>query len=410
MSIIRFLFKTLVLFIGVGILSEYLQLIDLHPKFPPNEKQKTSKETLPMEEKEDVKRIPKIEVDDIVVKDVPSQKTEMVKEKRELVVEDVDVKEKEEIKEKEVAIKVQKINPPEGSPEYAPKDVVPFGIRFKNYVSYFNVFGVYLLPEEIFTFKTESSGTVTKVKAVASKGKLSSKDQQSWSWKAPKESGLYSILLTAVGVTESMKINCWVMTPITEPKEVIINDFKIGTYPHPKREEYAAPKGFIEVNKRTENAYVSPNFQVKEFLSNQAGKWKYPNYVYLDEALLIKLELVLAAVNNSGIPCDKFAVLSGYRTPYYNTLKDNKEYSRHQFGKAADIYIDNDNDGWMDDLNGDGKRSSVDAQVLYDLIDGFQKQDWYKDFVGGMGFYEQNTSRTSFLHLDVRTRKIPIRW
>ncbi|MGB0932529.1 MAG: hypothetical protein ACPGVB_17225, partial [Chitinophagales bacterium] len=429
--IIKSLFNLVVLVFGIALLAEYFQIIDLHPSFPPSEKGQLDKDlTEESNNKTVIEEIPNIESDDITVRDVPDSekkeenKEEMFEEMPENIAVDVaDVEEEdlarnegtntdgEENGVKTIAVEAKKITLPKVMPTYAKDDVLPFGVRFNGNDSYFNVFGVYLLPEETFSFEVITGKQFSNIKVVASKGKLAANGKHDWKWTAPKTAGLYSIVLTPIGSSETMKLNCFVMIPIPKGKEnVVLKDFKIGKYPLAKREEYATPKGFIEVNKSNEKAHVSPNFQLSEFLSNQSEKWKYPNYLYLDEQLLVKLELLLAAVNNSGIKCDKFAVLSGYRTPHYNQLKDNKEYSRHQFGKATDIYIDNDKDGWMDDLNGDGKRNTEDGKVLYDLIDSFQKQAWYKPFIGGMGFYEQNSSRTSFVHVDVRAQKIPIRW
>ena len=46
--------------------------------------------------------------------------------------------------------------------------------------------------------------------------------------------------------------------------------------------------------------------------------------------------------------------MSGYRTPYYNKQLDDTKYSLHQWGRAADIFLDKDDNGRMDDFNKDG--------------------------------------------------------
>ena len=46
-------------------------------------------------------------------------------------------------------------------------------------------------------------------------------------------------------------------------------------------------------------------------------------------------------------------VMSGYRTPYYNKQLDDTKYSLHQWGRAADIFLDKDDNGRMDDFNKD---------------------------------------------------------
>ena len=52
------------------------------------------------------------------------------------------------------------------------------------------------------------------------------------------------------------------------------------------------------------------------------------------------MELILQRLNAKGYRCDSFHVMSGYRTPYYNKAIGNVKYSRHIYGGAADIFID----------------------------------------------------------------------
>jgi uncharacterized protein YcbK (DUF882 family) len=95
--------------------------------------------------------------------------------------------------------------------------------------------------------------------------------------------------------------------------------------------------------------------------------------------------------------------MSGYRTPYYNKLIGNVKYSRHLWGGAADIFIDeHPEDGMMDDLNGDGRIDCHDAAVLYDIIDQMYGKPWYERFLGGLGRYEKTNSHGPFVHVDVR--------
>jgi hypothetical protein len=51
-------------------------------------------------------------------------------------------------------------------------------------------------------------------------------------------------------------------------------------------------------------------------------------------------------------------VMSGFRTPRYNKSGGNTggraNLSRHMYGDASDIFVDNDGNGTMDDLNRDG--------------------------------------------------------
>ena len=164
---------------------------------------------------------------------------------------------------------------------------------------------------------------------------------------------------------------------------------------------YRPPRGFIEVTEDNLETLVSPHFRLKDFLCKQDGD--YPKYLVLQEKLLLKLELILEKVNEEGVRCNTFHVMSGYRTPYYNKLIGNVKYSRHLWGGAADIFIDeHPEDSMMDDLNGDGQIDYRDAGVLYDIIDRMYGKPWYQRFLGGLGRYKKTSNHGPFVHVDVR--------
>lgn len=58
------------------------------------------------------------------------------------------------------------------------------------------------------------------------------------------------------------------------------------------------------------------------------------------------LEFILEKVNAQGYRWETFCVMSGYRTPYYNKAIGNVRYSRHLWGDAADIFIDENPTRW----------------------------------------------------------------
>ncbi len=128
------------------------------------------------------------------------------------------------------------------------------------------------------------------------------------------------------------------------------------------------PNGFIRVTPDNEDTPVSEHFRLRDFLTHdQQDVW--PKYIVLREALVDKLELIIDDLATHGHPDAHLVVMSGFRTPAYNALGigargGRARDSRHQFGDAADIYVDNDGDGMMDDLNGDGRTDSRDARVL----------------------------------------------
>ncbi len=56
----------------------------------------------------------------------------------------------------------------------------------------------------------------------------------------------------------------------------------------------------------------------------------------------------------------------------------------------------------MDDLNGDGRSDRKDIEIFHDIIEKAQQQPENDKFVGGLGFYDKNSFRTGFVHVDVR--------
>jgi hypothetical protein len=200
------------------------------------------------------------------------------------------------------------------------------------------------------------------------------------------------------------------MVPFGRVRNGYLNGYRIGEYPSTPLKHlpiYRRPRGFVEVTPENRATLVSPHFRLGDFLCKQSAGW--PRYLVLHERLLLKLELVLQRTNEAGYDATSFRILSGYRTPYYNHLIGNVRYSRHIFGDAADIYIDErPPDGMMDDLDRNGHIDYRDAGVLYDLIDHLYAESWYTPFVGGLGRYQKTRSHGPFVHVD--TRGFRARW
>src|SRR6185436_18658744 len=103
---------------------------------------------------------------------------------------------------------------------------------------------------------------------------------------------------------------------------------------------YLPPSGFIEVTKENQETKVSPHSTVKQFLCKEDTTRAFPKYIVLKERLPLKLEAVLQHVNELGVNVDTLNVMSAYRTPYYNHAIGDVKYSMHQWGSAADVYVD----------------------------------------------------------------------
>lgn len=289
--------------------------------------------------------------------------------------------------------------PTDFSPEKA-----NFAVKFKDEILPYKVIGVFVLPEEQLTLEALDQSREEKYSIEASSGEVIPIDDNRWSWRAPKEVGLYSIEIKHLNVPDSITLNVFVMVPFEELRGENLNGYRIGKYPNIPLKLlpiYKPPRGFIEVTKENEETLISPHFKIKQFLSRQRSG--YPRYVVLRERLLLKLELILEEVNEKGYRCDTFHIMSGYRTPYYNSSIGNVRYSRHLWGGAADIFIDeNPKDDMMDDLNKDGRIDYRDAAIIYDIIDALYGKPFYERFAGGLGRYKKTTNHGPFVHVDVR--------
>jgi peptidase M15-like protein len=226
-----------------------------------------------------------------------------------------------------------------------------------------------------------------------------------WYWNAPSSPGVYPIKVQPTRSNATVTLHVFVMVPLDRVEDGVLNGYRIGHYPTVALRQqpiYTPPRGLIEVTRENENMLVSPHFRLQQFLCKQEGD--YPKYLALDARLLTALELLLEKANVQGYHARTFTVMSGYRTPYYNrAIGNSTTYSRHLWGDAADIFIDeNPQDGLMDDLNQDGAVDSHDAEVLYDLIESEYDSRFQKLLVGGLARYRETSSHGPFVHVDVR--------
>ena len=164
---------------------------------------------------------------------------------------------------------------------------------------------------------------------------------------------------------------------------------------------YQNPRGFIEVTEENQDTPVSEHFRLRDFLTHdQVRTW--PKYLVLREELVDKLELVIEDLNSRGIRVRHMTVMSGFRTPQYNGPggEGRSGLSRHMYGDAADVFVDNDQNGRMDDLNGDGRVDHRDARVILDAAERVERR--HPELAGGVGVYKANSAHGPFAHVDVR--------
>ena len=197
------------------------------------------------------------------------------------------------------------------------------------------------------------------------------------------------------------------LLPFTAKTGSRVGSYLVGSWPGerraPRSPAYVNPAGFIEVTPENQNTQVSEHFRLRDFLTkDQQNVW--PKYLVLREPLVDKLELIIQDLAKRGISVKRMTVMSGFRTPQYNQkgvgTGGRATDSRHQFGDAADVFVDNDGNGRMDDLNRDGRVDHRDAQVILDAAERIERA--HPTLVGGGGLYRATRAHGPFAHIDVR--------
>jgi len=225
---------------------------------------------------------------------------------------------------------------------------------------------------------------------------------------APSEPGIWRLRLRAGSIREEIKdLTVVVRVPFAAKQGGEINGYRIGRYATEGRnrfDAYSPPMGFIEVTPENQDMQLSEHLRLRQFVTkNQREIW--PKYVALDLRLIDKLELVMQELNAMGIPARRMAVMSGFRTPDYNGPGEGGRatLSRHTYGDAADVWVDNDGNGYMDDLNGDARVDANDAAVMRIAADRVEAR--YPELIGGNGVYASTPEHGPFIHIDVRGKR-----
>ncbi|CAM3840189.1 D-Ala-D-Ala carboxypeptidase family metallohydrolase [Litorimonas haliclonae] len=194
------------------------------------------------------------------------------------------------------------------------------------------------------------------------------------------------------------RVSVFTLEPLSEVDEKgWLNGYRIGEYPK------NPPRGFIRLDSEADkDINVAPHFKLGQFLCKQQPD-AWPKYVLVTQSNLKRLETLRESLVKDDITdAQTFFVMSGFRTPFYNSAIGSAKLSRHMYGDAADIYIDvKPRDGNMDDINQDGAINKTDANYLYDYAAKlFAKSD--KVQPGGIGSYKANAVHGPFVHVDGR--------
>jgi hypothetical protein len=314
---------------------------------------------------------------------------------------------------------------------YSP-EISPFSIQVNDERFIHRINSAFALPGETITLSVDGTSRNNEYVVQTALATLQT-GPNTWTWKAPKEVGIYPVNVSHSARNTTIQLNVFVMAPLAIARHGSLNGYRIGHYPtkaHSQLSSYLPPRGLIEVTEENENTRVSPHFRLRQFLCKQEGA--YPKYIALDPRLLVVLEAILFKINERGHHSPTLSIMSGYRTPYYNrAIGNSTTYSRHLWGDAADIFVDsNPRDGEMDDFNNDGVIDIHDTEVLHDIVSEmyeprvqrFLAGSFFNEpllqrlvitgytantrlqrlLTGGLARYRQTGSHGPFVHVDVR--------
>ena len=264
------------------------------------------------------------------------------------------------------------------------------------------------------------AGAPLDAEALPEGAELRAQQAESEQTTAAPRAGIWRL---AVAVGSAIKpitdFNLISMRPRAEKRNGRVGLYYIGNWPGetgrlsaPKKapvDRYRPPPGFIEVTQQNADTRVSEHFRLRDFLTHdQASVW--PKFLVLEMRNVDKLELVLSDLQGRGVNVSGVRVMSGFRTPQYNKGGGNTGgragLSRHMYGDAADILIDSNRDGIMDDLNHDGRSSIEDARVVSQAVDRVEAA--HPELIGGAGVYPAAAGHGPFIHID--TRGYRARW
>lgn len=222
-------------------------------------------------------------------------------------------------------------------------------------------------------------------------------------WIAPEKPGHHRLRVVDDGGDLVQTVTLFVLVPAASiDSRGYLEGYRIGRYPR------NPPAGFIRLDADDLDIPISPSFKIGQFICKQQPGY-YPKFLVVTGANIHRLEVLLAALRTKKLTdAQTFFVMSGFRTPFYNAAIGSARLSRHMYGDASDIYVDeNPRDGVMDDLNGDGRITKADADFLYDFAEAlFAKR---RDVaMGGLGSYAANAVHGPFVHSDGRGSKA--RW
>jgi hypothetical protein len=282
---------------------------------------------------------------------------------------------------------------------------VSFLLRVRDMNVPYPVVGITALPGEVIdlaVMETWGEGGLEGFRLRTADEVVAPRRPGVWRWTAPRQSGPVPLRVESPVDGQIIHLNVFVLHPWNRVRDGRLDGFRIGEY----RSRNDPPRGFIAATGRNLDLRVAPDFTLRQFMPKQTGN---PAYMAASGHLFLKVQAVLDEVRAQGIPARTLTVMSGYRTPHYNrAIGNTTESSRHLWGDAADVFVDLNGNGRMDDMNGDGRVDVGDAQWLARLVERVEDRGEPHVRQGGIGIYRANAVRGPFVHVDTRGHRA--RW
>lgn len=282
-----------------------------------------------------------------------------------------------------------------------------FSVEFDGLVNPWSLMTVSLMPEDLLSINVINDPALPAFHFESDHGEFTETSDTTAAWKAPAEPGVYCVRVLAKDSDKVMCLHAAVMRPWNGDTEYL-GEYRIGVYqdkPYLDNPRYKKPRGFIEVTEENKDTWLTPHLQLSQFVCKQ--KSDYPKYMLVDSRLLLKLETLIEELESQGRSASHLYISSGFRTPAYNIAIGNKtSYSRHLYGDAADLFVDANRDGKLDDLDLNGTTGDGDAKMIESAADRVSNKHRYLQ--GGLGFYSAARYSNPFIHID--TRGYDARW
>ncbi|HQK95544.1 MAG TPA: D-Ala-D-Ala carboxypeptidase family metallohydrolase [Armatimonadota bacterium] len=247
-----------------------------------------------------------------------------------------------------------------------------------------------------------------------------------WRAEAPAQGGSYEVrcATTAVftlpgtwarrgrphSVTTLQRLFVCVPISSRELRRGFLRGYWIGEYPA----GVPVPSSFVAVPREAAKAHVSRHLRLGEFTSppSEGHPDAWPRYAPFHYALVDKIEALNDSLRRRSIAARAVHCYSGFRSPGYNRSVGGAPASQHLTGLAMDFIIDDDGDGRMDELTGDGVVNIDDARLVGEIARELDASG--RVVPGGIGIYglrDPNDPRhptDANLHIDIRGRSV--RW